>query len=951
MDSKTWLWKKRSSEKTIVVNGISDISLMKNVEQVSLDEKELILQESLDLLNDKLASIMRECDGKDELVSGYAKKAAKAVAGKEKAELEVIRLKEKLNEALQERVAENERASQLNAALKESMQKLDSVREEQEKRVCEAAITISKQIEKEHRDASAKLTNLTAENSHLKTALIEKEMLVRDLSKCKTQTEDELDVLMAKIDSMEKENVFLQYEFRMLEKELDACNEELAFSRYSLNASTKQNIDSSKKMKKLEEECQRLRGILYKRLPVPVASTKISREVEMQSDNLIQTRTTNLEPKTGGIEVRNSFMGILPGNPIKMMNMLIERLEDIEEENKVLKGILGQKDGDENYAISSYFRPSEVDSQLAGSYIFSEHVPSSKASSEAGKILSSQSSASSSLSELDQHEDSKNTFVPKMMGISDMSLMDDFLEMEKLTMVGAEAQPIGATSNSTNIGDMLNALLTTEINTNGTSTGKELVPVGQINLSDKSGDHQMLDISTSFDWIQRVLDIIMNQNHVSGRSLKELVEDVLVALREKKSLGDGDPCQAFNLIDQHRISGLLTWIPQMECQRVSSTDGNLSDEIVLGSHKIRQSNLGRSIHKIMELIRRLDLHCSVENVASLETSIEANDEIIYAFKWRKFEISAAINHFLVICDNMLEGKVNFEQFTEELASKLGLIMNSCVSIQETFSLKNEHLPERPQNKYDKKAALAFELQQSKESIRSVLAELETLEEVNSTLEDQIQNHKSKNQDLNPQLTIVRAKLSVVLQKLSSVEVELEERSHCSEEVEQKCLELQLQHESCIANQKTRKDEADPEGELTQSMSSASSKGREINAASAMLDECQEITLELGKQLKALASSKETNSDPKSNNKLSLLQQMQFEDTAEEENKLNFPNKQHELPLLLSDKCNTLCAPETSAAPQAIVLSKKRGGTIIFLKKLLYRRKRRGSRKLSFSLTS
>ncbi|KAK2980728.1 hypothetical protein RJ640_011708 [Escallonia rubra] len=83
---------------------------------------------------------------------------------------------------------------------------------------------------------------------------------------------------------------------------------------------------------------------------------------------------------------------------------------------------------------------------------------------------------------------------------------------------------------------------------------------------------------------------------------------------------------------------------------------------------------------------------------------------------------------------------------------------------------------------------------NKQGIESLQAELETLKESNRIVEEQIENQKLINEDLDTQLTMAKFRLNEVSQKLPSVEVELDDRIHCCEELEATCLELQLQLE-------------------------------------------------------------------------------------------------------------------------------------------------------------
>jgi hypothetical protein len=59
-------------------------------------------------------------------------------------------------------------------------------------------------------------------------------------------------------------------------------------------------------------------------------------------------------------------------------------------------------------------------------------------------------------------------------------------------------------------------------------------------------------------------------------------------------------------------------------------------------------------------------------------------------------------------------------------------------------------------------------------------------------ESQNENHKLTKEDVDTQLTVARAELNEAHQKLSSMEMELENKRSCCEELEATCLELQLQ---------------------------------------------------------------------------------------------------------------------------------------------------------------
>lgn len=106
----------------------------------------------------------------------------------------------------------------------------------------------------------------------------------------------------------------------------------------------------------------------------------------------------------------------------------------------------------------------------------------------------------------------------------------------------------------------------------------------------------------------------------------------------------------------------------------------------------------------------------------------------------------------------------------------------------------EEMEIKLQRATDKNETLMMQLQKSEQSMKSLLLELESMRESKGMIEDQMENQKLINEDLDTQLTVAKAKLNEVLQKFTSLEVELEEKSNCCEELEATCLELQLQLE-------------------------------------------------------------------------------------------------------------------------------------------------------------
>ncbi|KAJ6385706.1 hypothetical protein OIU77_028816 [Salix suchowensis] len=101
MDNKNWLWRKRSSEKTIVATNKFGISVK------GIDEE----TQNTPIENG----------------SGPVRRKQRITAGQEKTEAEVDCVKKELDGALKQGIASNEELSHSDAALKKCMQQLNSV--------------------------------------------------------------------------------------------------------------------------------------------------------------------------------------------------------------------------------------------------------------------------------------------------------------------------------------------------------------------------------------------------------------------------------------------------------------------------------------------------------------------------------------------------------------------------------------------------------------------------------------------------------------------------------------------------------------------------------------------------------------------------------------------------------------------------------------------------------
>lgn len=1008
MNHKPWLWRKKSIEKTIFAADkvVSPCTTIEEEVHKHPTNKESGLERSSKGLNEKLATVLLDSHSGDDPLAKHAQKCQQEIRGKDKTKQEVESVEDFNEEASAETI------TSADAALQEPLQPPSCAQEEQEQKlsgniskISEEHEKIQKELEEKLREKSKRIDDLTAENTHLANALLTKEKSIGDLVKCKQDADAEFGTLMARLDTTEKENSFLRYEFHVLEKELEIRKEEMDYSRQYADASHKQYLECSQKVSKLEAECQRLRLLIQKKSPGSAALVNTKNEVGMRRRKSNPTRE---------LIHKNNDIGNSTDVSEKSFSLMIKRLQDLDEENKALKRILTKKNSD---LESSRLMYAETASRLSKAEILLRKMSENQKSMELARFypssnelslmsnfdiysddeaISSGSWANALMSELEHlrtseaktHKSSKSTEVP------DMSFMNDFVEMEKRAIVSID------TPKRRFFSDI---------------SGRELVPVEQdhLGISERKQEIQFRHTTKkSFDWLQIVLNAMMEEKCISGRSLYELLEDLKIALG---CINHPAACK--------------------------------SDDTKGESRQHFNSNLRKSVHRIINLIERIApksftcnncADCLEENKHSdISKSPTSKDYFVHVFQWKVSDLNPLLHQLVHTCKDLLTGRADFESFIEEAAFALDWSINNCATstnaaiardkIKKHFSShlsQNENekkidvedkQPSRsssfayPDDQYelfdtnnqydpleeirklkedlrstktakkdleekllsvtDESHNLTKQCQEAQNNIRGLESEIEALKESKVAAEDQIEKQNLINEDLDTQLAIAQAKLNDIFQKFSSLEVELEDKKSSCEELEATCLELQLQLESIA------KKESPTYGR--HEVEKIYKTGWEITTASSKLAECQETIVNLGKQLKALASSSEvalfdkvisttsTMANLTQKNFLikrsSLRNQMQAEDEARggihkpvqtEESKSDIDEQrlplQSETKKCLQSPNNLVNTPESLTSEKrdrskttgslAIVPGKKQVG-FGFLRKLLSRRKK------------
>lgn len=506
MDKRSWPWKKRSSDKLAAekanVSASNSSATTSDISSTQIDKGKLDnnnkkpkyvqisiesytnltgledqvksyevqvqgLEDEVKELSEKLSEAHLEMINKENLVKQHAKVAEEAVSGWEKAETEAATLKNHLESVTLLKLTAEDQASHLDGALKECMRQIRNLKEDHELKLQEVILGKTKIFDKMKFDLETQIANLeqqllraAAENAALSRSLQERSNMLIKLNEEKSQADAEIELLKSNIESCEKEVNSLKYECHISRKEVEIRNEEKNMSLKTAEAANKHHLDGVKKIVKLEAECQRLRGLVRKKLPGPAALAQMKLEVENMGRDYGESRvrrSTTRSP-TAHLSQMPEFVVENFTKYQKENESLTERLIAMDEETSMLKEALSKRNSELQTCRSIYAQTASklrsLESQLQAngelrSPITDDPVaiegdisqkarnpPSFISVSECGNddnVSCAGSCATLSISDLSYiHKGKSADTVHKSENNKHLDLMDDFLEMEKL---------------------------------------------------------------------------------------------------------------------------------------------------------------------------------------------------------------------------------------------------------------------------------------------------------------------------------------------------------------------------------------------------------------------------------------------------------------------------------------------------------------------------------------
>ncbi|XVE95484.1 hypothetical protein REPUB_Repub02eG0101500 [Reevesia pubescens] len=340
MEKRKWSWKRKSSEmspgETESSESISDdqeafkASSNDNAQSPEVSSNASAnsedVNDSIRSLTQKLSAALVNVSTKEDLLKQHAKVAEEAIAGWEKAENEVVVLKQKLETSVQQNSALEDRVSHLDGALKECVRQLRQAREEQEQKIHEAVAKTTQDWETTKFELESQLIELQN-----KAEAIKSEPSPRFSPD-----------IRHKIEVLEKENSALKLELSSQLEEMEIRTIERDLSTQAAETSSKQHLESIKKVAKLEAECRRLKAIACKPSLVnghksPAASSiYVDSLTDSQSDSGERLNVVEIDPnKMSGLEANKGE----PSCSDSWASALIAELDQFKNEKVINRNL------------------------------------------------------------------------------------------------------------------------------------------------------------------------------------------------------------------------------------------------------------------------------------------------------------------------------------------------------------------------------------------------------------------------------------------------------------------------------------------------------------------------------------------------------------------------------------------------------------------------------------
>ncbi|XP_042494105.1 filament-like plant protein 4 [Macadamia integrifolia] len=954
MDRRSWPWKKKSSDKTVSASDSAGASLVSagsqgnqenskkvNYVQLSvesyahftgLEEHVKVLEEEVKALedelkasenkvktlNEKLTSAQSEMTTKENLVKQHAKVAEEAVSGWEKAEAEASALKIQLESVTLLKLTAEDRASHLDGALKECMRQIRNLKEEHELKLHEVVLTKTKQWDKIKHDFEAKIGDLkqellrsSGENAALSRSLQERSNMLMKISEEKSQAEADIELLKTNIQSCEKEINSLKYELHIASKELEIRNEEKNMSMRSAEVATKQHLEGVKKIAKLEAECQRLRGLVRKKLPGPAALAQMKHEVESLGRDYGEIR-----PRRSPVRSPSPHLAPMPEFSLdnvqqfhKETEFLTARLLAMEEETNMLKEALAKRNSELQTSrnmcakTASMLRSLEAQmhtlNQQKSSPKSTTDMPIENSSSQSASnppSLTSMSEdgidedgscaeswATALISELSQFKKERDVEkVIKADNPKHLELMDDFLEMERMACLSAESN--GAISSSVG--------LTDKVTENGDHSAlAEVTKGGNLSSDQQAGlDTSVNQVSSNVEF--SAVDLESETNQVPLSKLKSRISLVF-----ESQAKDANVEKILEDI-KHVVLDLQDSLPRNSVSSTVKENNNCEDNAPIIDQELAAAisqihdfvvSLGKEAIAVQD--RYPDGHGLDKKIEEFSASVRK----ILCSKMSLVDFVLDLSHVLAKAGefsfNVLgykgnEGETNMSDCVDKVALPENKVVqddlarerfpNGCAHISHCtsdpevlqdgspipgFELNSKScncsLEELEQLKSDKHN-MEMDLTRCTEEMENTKSQLQETEQLLAELRTQLASSQKSNSLADTQLKCMAESYNSLEMRSQELEAEVNLLRAKAEALNNELLEEKRNHQNALDKCNDLQEQIQRSQSCSKCLSTSAGdvdtetkQEREIAAAAEKLAECQETIFLLSKQLKAL----------------------------------------------------------------------------------------------------
>ncbi|EOA15982.1 hypothetical protein CARUB_v10004096mg [Capsella rubella] len=494
MDGRGWPWKRKSSDKAttdkpVVANestpvcSLSYLASLENQEkckntnyvQITMDsythmsrmeDQVKLFEVEVKDLKEQLTLAHSEIKTKESLILQHAKVAEEAVSGWEKADAETLALKRQLEYVTLLKLTAEDRASHLDDALRECTRQIRIVKDESDQKLKDVILAktthwdkIKSELEEKIDELSEGLHRAASDNAALTRSLQERSEMIINIREDKSKSEADVEKLKANLQLADKEISSLKYDVHVASKEVEIRNEEKNMSLRSAEIANKQHLEGVKKIAKLEAECQRLRGLLRKKLPGPAAMAQMKIEVESLKHEFTDPRAQRAVAQYPSHIAKGEISADPKLEECKRENAyLTRRTLEMEEEIETLKEHLAARNNElqvsRNVCAKTLGKLKILEGQVqmfhndknapkSNSRNLSEspssghdhnYPPSVTSVSEDGFDEEGSSSECGPATSTDSHKVRKVSVdgFSKLRSSNRLELMDDFLEIEKL---------------------------------------------------------------------------------------------------------------------------------------------------------------------------------------------------------------------------------------------------------------------------------------------------------------------------------------------------------------------------------------------------------------------------------------------------------------------------------------------------------------------------------------